>query len=237
MRYSEIPAHFAPVFWMEVDGKRALCAVPIRSLCRLRMASSACPWDRCASGKSAVHGRQQTGWAAPRIRGRETFTPPLPIEEVQRHNFSQKCNRSSGSPGTTHLPAASDKVVSQRTKEMLLYIGTPPPFCPFCSYKHCLRKAERVCRRREEVYVKDCSKKSSEWLTRGVSAPSSHNKNGLTQRHEQACAEVNGTVPLPNQRRPPAALSQKEQQRNSSLQRLFLLINKLHYLAAAIDSL
>lgn len=113
-------------------------------------------------------------------------------------------------------PLLPDKVVSQRTKEMLLYAGTPPPFCPFCSYKHCLRKAERVCRRREEVYVKDCSKKSSEWLTRGVSAPSSHNKNGLTQRHGQACAEVNGTVPLPNQQRPPAALSQKEQQRNFS---------------------
>lgn len=119
MSYSEIPAHRALVFWMKVGGKRALCALPIRSLHRLRAASSACPWDRCASGKSAVHGRQQTGWAAPRIRGREIFMPSLHTEEKERHNFSQKCNRSSGSPGMAHLPTDPDKIVSQKRKEVL----------------------------------------------------------------------------------------------------------------------
>lgn len=39
-------------------------------------------------------------------------------------------------------------------------------------------------------------------------------ENGLMERCEPARAEVNRTVPLPIQSRPPAALSQREQQRN-----------------------
>lgn len=62
-------------------------------------------------------------------------------------------------------------------------------------------------------------------------------ENGLTQRCEPARAEVNRTVPLHIQGHPPAALSQREQQRDFSHQRLFLLTNELHYIAAAIYSL
>lgn len=62
-------------------------------------------------------------------------------------------------------------------------------------------------------------------------------ENGLTERCEPARAEVNRTVPLHIQSRPPAALFQREQQRNFSHQRLFLLINELHYIAAAIHNL
>lgn len=146
MTYSEIPACHAPVFWMEVDGKRALCAVPMRSLHRLRSASSACPWDRCASEKSAVHSSS-----------RQAGLPQGEWKSLCPHFILRK-DRGIISPKNVIAPVAllalnispvfPDKVVSQKVKDMLLYAAIPPPFCPLCSYKNCLHKVKRVCRRR-----------------------------------------------------------------------------------------
>jgi len=63
-------------------------------------------------------------------------------------------------------------------------------------------------------------------------------ENGLTWRCEPACAEIKRTVLLHVH---PASRSccsfQMEQWGNFSHEKLFLLINELHYIAAAIYSL
>lgn len=78
--------------------------------------------------------------AAPRIRGRETFMSPLHTEEVQKHNFSQKCNCCSGSPGMAHLPTVSSQGCIPKKKDGLLYPAIPPPFCPLCCTRNCYIK-------------------------------------------------------------------------------------------------
>lgn len=45
-------------------------------------------------------------------------------------------------------PLFPGKVISQKVKDVLLCAAIPLPFCPLCSYKNCLHKAKRVCRRR-----------------------------------------------------------------------------------------
>lgn len=235
MRYSEIPAHHAPVFWVEVDVKRALCAVLIRGLHRLRMASSACPLDRCASGKSAVRGGQQTGGAAQGFRGRKTFMPSLHTEEVERHNFSQKCNCSSGSLGMGHLPTVSWQGCIPKDERCAALCCHTSSFLPPWLLQNCLHKAKKVRRRRRCMWrITTRSPWNSWWevsqhrqVTTKMVWHTGMSELVLKSTELYLCLTSNVLLLLFPKRNNWGIFPIRD----------FLLINKLDYLAAAIDTL
>lgn len=133
MRYSETPARRAPALWVEVDGKRTLCALPDRRLRRLGAAASACRWGRHARGKSAVRRRQQAGRAAPRIKAKGTCMQPPHFTSGKHRGvvFPQNCNPSGGSPGMAHLPAASSQVCAPKDERHSAVCWHTSSFLPF----------------------------------------------------------------------------------------------------------
>lgn len=105
--------------------------------------------DMQEENQLCVAGSRQAG-LPPGSRQREPVcSPPTSHRGSTEAWFSPKTVIPPGALlawRTSPLPP--HKSVPQRMKDTLLYAGIPPPFCPFCSYKSCLRKAERACRRR-----------------------------------------------------------------------------------------
>lgn len=174
MKYSETPARRAPALWVELDGKRALCALPARSLRRLRAAASARQWGRHASGKWALRCRQRAGQAAhpPRIKG-NLYTPPLHIGEAQRNDFSPKRNCSGGSLGMAYLPTAPRQGCAPKDeRRMLAYLLLSAPFAP----TKATYIKQKGCTGGGGLCGGLLREKSSEGLTRGVLALLGHDR-------------------------------------------------------------
>jgi len=87
------------------------------------------------------------------LGSREACVTPLHIGEVQKRDFSPKCNASGVFPGMAHLPTVPGQGCAPKDeRHAAVCAGIPPPFCAFGSYKSCLGKVERVCRRRRCVW-------------------------------------------------------------------------------------
>lgn len=109
----------------------------------------------------------------PRIKG-NLYTPPLHIGEAQRNDFSPKHNCSGVSLGMAYLPTAPRQGCAPTDeRRMLAYLLLSAPFAPtkatYIKQKGCAGGGGGAC----GGLLRE---KSSEELTRGVSAPSGHDR-------------------------------------------------------------